>query len=285
MNNYLTYVKALSSAFNAAVDYELGGLKACPKPEIASDAPKVIMFAPHPDDECLIGGLALRLLRESKWKVINAPVTLGSNKARKLARLEELTGAMDYLGIENKAIVENGFDKINQAGRASDPENWAYAVEEVAKYLEREQPQLIIFPHELDWNSTHIGVYYLLTDALKTLPITFSCRVLLTQFWGEIYNPNVMVELSEEDLADLVAATTFHVEEVNRNPYHLRLPAMMFDAVRRGGEVVGGQGGDVPSYNFATNYLLKEWKNGELVDCLANGLFIGQDDDPAIIMD
>ena len=56
-------------------------------------------------------------------------------------------------------------------------------------------------------------------------------------------DPNLMVEMSAEDLADMIAATTFHVEEVNRNPYHLLLPPWMMDNVRRGGEVAGGQGG------------------------------------------
>jgi LmbE family N-acetylglucosaminyl deacetylase len=37
-----------------------------------------LIFSPHPDDECIIGGLALRLLREAKWNVINVAVTLGS---------------------------------------------------------------------------------------------------------------------------------------------------------------------------------------------------------------
>ncbi len=281
MNKYLKYVQALSLTFDKAVDYKLGGLKPCFVPEIAPDAPKVLIFAPHPDDECLIGGLPLRLLRESKWQVFDVPVTLGSNKERKEERLEELKGAMDYLGFGIKPLTAFGFDKINLAGRDSDPDNWDSATERVAAMLLEEEPELIVFPHELDWNSTHIGVYYLMVDAMKKLPEGFSCRVLLTQFWGEIYNPNVMVEVTEEDLSDLVAATTFHVKEVERNPYHLRLPAMMLDAVRRGGEVVGGQGGNVPNYKFATNYLLKEWRNGELVDCLEKGLFIGKDEDPA----
>ena len=55
--------------------------------------------------------------------------------------------------------------------------------------------------------------------------------------------PNLMVESSPEDLADMMAALSFHVGEVQRNPYHLLVPAWMQDNVRRGGEVVGGQGG------------------------------------------
>ena len=34
------------------------------RPPVPADAPKVLIFAPHPDDEVIIGGLPLRLLRE-----------------------------------------------------------------------------------------------------------------------------------------------------------------------------------------------------------------------------
>src|SRR5208282_1683418 len=63
-------------------------------------APRVLIFSPHPDDECIIGGLALRLLREAKWNVLNVAVTLGSRRERKVARLHELKMACDFLGFD-----------------------------------------------------------------------------------------------------------------------------------------------------------------------------------------
>jgi hypothetical protein len=71
-----------------------------------------------------------------------------------------------------------------------------------------------------------------------------------------------MVELTEKDLADLIAGISFHVGEVQRNPYHILLPAWMQDNVRRGGELVGGQGGAAPDFKFATLYRLQRWRNG-----------------------
>ena len=38
--------------------------------------------------------------------------------------------------------------------------------------------------------------------------------------------------------------------EVRRNPYHLRMPAWMMDNVRRGAELVGGQGSPAPDFCF-----------------------------------
>ena len=74
--------------------------------------------------------------------------------------------------------------------------------------------------------------------------------------------PNLTVECGPQDLGDMMAALSFHVGEVQRNPYHLLVPAWMQDNVRRGGELVGGQGGAAPDFTFATLYRLRRWADG-----------------------
>jgi hypothetical protein len=71
-----------------------------------------------------------------------------------------------------------------------------------------------------------------------------------------------MVESTPRDVGDMMAALSFHVGEVQRNPYHLLVPAWMQDNVRRGGELVGGQGGAAPDFSFATLYRLRRWRRG-----------------------
>jgi hypothetical protein len=68
-NPYLPFVKALADTLGAAKDLPLGGF---PKPEATaprSVAGTALIFAPHPDDECVIGGLPLRLKRELGFDV------------------------------------------------------------------------------------------------------------------------------------------------------------------------------------------------------------------------
>ena len=77
-------------------------------------------------------------------------------------------------------------------------------------------------------------------------------------------SPNLLVENSAEEVADLVHALSFHRGEVKRNPFHLRMPAWMQDNVRRGAEVIGGQGGDAPAFDFATPYRVSLWKDQAL---------------------
>ena len=130
---------------------------------------------------------------------------------------------------------------------------------------------MVLCPHDRDWNSTHIGTHFLVLDALAQMPAGFECYLVETEFWGAMTDPNLMVEISAEDLADMIAATTFHVGEVNRNPYHLSLPAWMMDNVRRGAEIVGGQGGVAPDYAFAVLYRLRKWSRGQAVKFFDGG--------------
>jgi len=133
---------------------------------------------------------------------------------------------------------------------------------------------VILFPHELDWNSTHVGTHFLVVDALKTLPPDFTCFAVETEFWGQMPSPNLMVELSVQHVADLITALTFHVGEVRRNPYHLSLPAWMIDNVRRGAELVGGQGGAAPDFTFGTLYRVRRWSGGKLEKVFDGGRFL-----------
>lgn len=271
MNPYLHFVSEYARFAKEGKAWPLGGFPRCPRPEVPADAPVALIFSPHPDDEVIIGGLALRLLREAKWNVINVAVTQGSNQARQAGRWEELKACCDCIGFGLVQTVPGGLEKVNVATREKDPAHWAASVKVIADILAKHRPKVILFPHDTDWNSSHIGTHHLVMDALRTLPTDFQTWAVETEFWGAMTSPNLMVEISAPDLADLITALTFHVGEVRRNPYHLTLPAWMVDNVRRGGEVVGGQGGAAPDFTFATLYRLRKWNGRELVKAFDGG--------------
>lgn len=259
MNPYHHLVSEYVRRAREAKSYPLGGFPPAPRPEIASGAPKALIFSPHPDDECIVGGLALRLLREARMQVLNVAVTQGSNPARQAGRLEELRHACDYLGFGLIQTGPSGLEKVNRKTRERDPALWQPMVRVIAEILIEHQPRVIFFPHDKDWNSTHEGVHCLVTDALRSLGAKLRCFTIEIEYWGQMDDPNLMVELTAGDVGDLMTALSFHVGEVKRNPYHLVLPAWMQDNVRRGGELVGGQGGAAPDFTFATLYRLRRW--------------------------
>jgi LmbE family N-acetylglucosaminyl deacetylase len=281
MNPYTKLVSDIASVIREARAIPLGGIPPAPRPPIAPDAPRALFFAPHPDDETIVGGLALRLFREAKLNVINVAVTQGSKRERQAERLVELRHACNYLGFGLETIPPNGLERVTARARESDPAYWSGMVKVIADILAKHQPRVILFPHDRDWNGTHIGVHHLVMDALKQMPSTFECFTVETEFWGAMDDPNLAVEISETDLADLIAATTFHVGEVKRNPYHLSLPAWMMDNVRRGAELVGGQGGAAPDFTFAALCRLRKWSGGGLRKVLDRGKFLSKSENPA----
>jgi N-acetylglucosamine malate deacetylase 1 len=278
MNPYLQFALQFDHLVREGKSLPLGNIPPVARPAPAADAPTVLIFSPHPDDECIVGGLALRLLREAGMRVVNVAVTQGSNKERQQPRLQELRQACHWIGFDVEQTTPNGLEKVTPKTRAGDPLLWSPMVRVVAEILARHRPRAIFFPHEGDWNGTHIGTHFLVMDALATLPADFLTTLIETEFWGQIYTPNLMVELSAEHVADMLSALSFHVGEVQRNPYHLRLPAWLQDNVRRGAEVVGGQGGSAPDFMFATLYRLRQWKNGRVQEAYSGGRQIGVKD-------
>jgi LmbE family N-acetylglucosaminyl deacetylase len=276
-NPYRALVEGFARLLSEGEALSPAGLIPPKRPPVAADAPTALIFAPHPDDEVIIGGLPLRLLRELKLNVVNVAVTLGSRTERQAARWQELKNCCDFIGFGLVAAGEKGLEGINPVARDQYPQRWSAAVEAIADVLTAQRPSIIFFPHDDDWNKTHIGVHYLVLEALGSSGL--ACQVVETEFWGAMDAPNLMVESSAADVSDLVAALSLHVGEVARNPYHLRLPAWMMDNVRRGAELVGGQGGAAPRFTFATLYRLRRWANGRLQEVLEQGQLLSSQDD------
>ena len=253
--------------------------KPAPRPALPHDAPRALIFSPHPDDECIVGGLALRLLRESQFNIVNIAVTLGSKSARRKERLAELKHACKHLGFDLLVANSGGLESVNAASRENDRAHWAVKVNSIAAILGANRPRVIFLPHEHDRHETHIGTHWLVMDALKQLPAAFECFVVETEFWGQMTTPNLLVEIGELDLTDLVAALSCHVGEVKRNAYHARLPAWMLDNVRRA-EVVGGAGGDAPDFPFGTIYRLRKWSHGRMTSVLKEGKTLSREENP-----
>ena len=254
MNPYLEFVQSIETGIRKAKGLTVSGKSQ----SIESDS-KVLLFSPHPDDECIVGLLPLRLMREAGHQIINVPVTFGSNVERQAERSAELDNACSYLG----------WDIFRDMGNLESMET-----ADVVRALSTFQPDVIFMPHSKDWNSRHISTHFLVVDALRQMGPDFSCLVVETQFWGAMNDPNLMVEGDARYVADLVAATSLHTGEVERNPYHLLLPAWMQDSAGRGGELVGGQGSAVPEFRFATLYRLRRWLSGEFIRVLKGGTIL-----------
>ncbi len=277
--SFLDYCQQFSSALRegrsivADVQWKRNLQTGAPPPA----AGPVLLFSPHPDDECIVGGLPLRFQKEIHARVINVAVTLGSRKDQRERRLDEVKKGCRFLGFELVVPQDLGLDNITPLARSETPAPWFDAVQLIKQLLIQIHPSILFFPHAEDWNRTHEGVHQLVMDALADMENDFSTHLVQTEFWRPMKQPNMMVELSEDNVGTLLTALSLHKGEVARNPYHLRLPAWMMDNVRRGAEVVGGQGKEAPEFTFATLYRFSTWENGmEVVP--AEKYSVGKDD-------
>jgi N-acetylglucosamine malate deacetylase 1 len=257
---WLQYIQGMTQALDAGRKIPLGPST---PPLIAPHSgaertAKVVYCAAHPDDEALSGALALRLLLDSGAHVTNVAITLGSDPNQRSRRLRELDAACRALGFS--LIVPQhpeGFENVSEDCRREKPEEWREKVALLREIFDREVPDAVFVPHEQDLNTTHVGTHQLVMDALEEhLKYQRRDSVLLveTEFWHQIERPNVMLGLSPEIVAAQLVGVCEHGDEMRRNPYHLLHICRLMDNVRRGSEVVGGQGAAAQPFVFAELY-------------------------------
>jgi LmbE family N-acetylglucosaminyl deacetylase len=206
----------------------------------------VMILSPHPDDESIVGSLALRLSHENNAHIVNVAVTVGSNKERQKARIKELNDACELLEMECVFLDEN----------------WKKKEKELKSLIQKYQPQVIIAPHVKDFHPAHIKTGELLKKVMTSLKKE-TALIAWSEFWGQMAKPNLLIEVPLDIVELQMNALLKHVGEVSRNPYHLRLPAWMMDNVRRGSEVVGGKGSESTNMAFGVLYQLQLAKNGK----------------------
>ncbi len=282
---YFQFVKKFNALHREAAKIPLGEFAALNTP--GSAGVKVMLFSPHPDDECVVGALPLRFLQECDAQVVNVGVTLGSNVNRKQGRLEELTKACATLGFKLIVPAEKGLDGVNLATREKNSQLWSANRKELTKILAKELPEIIFFPHANDFNSTHIGTNFLTMEAIQEVQKSnpaWQPLIVETEFWQMMDKPNLFVALKEEDEAKLIFALSAHKGEVERNPYHINHLARMLDNVTRGAEVVGGQGAKAPECQFAMLYCCWRVVKGKKRAPWDGGLMLGIDDSPKKIV-
>jgi LmbE family N-acetylglucosaminyl deacetylase len=203
---------------------------------------RVLILAPHPDDECIVGLLPLRLQEECGYQVWAVPVTLGSHSNRRSARKREMRAACSVLGFRLRWISPGD------------------AESELCGLLKSMAPAVVFLPHAKDGHPTHRLVHRLGTAAMDASGHDF--HVVETEYWHPLERPNLMVAASKAHLARLRRALACHQGEIARNDYAARLPAWMSDNVRRGAELIAGPGSPAPDFTYATLYRARNRSGG-----------------------
>lgn len=202
----------------------------------------ILIIPPHPDDECLMGALPLRISQEFKAKIHVLAFSLGSKPERKKERLNELQNACHELGFHLIGSIEDGIN--------------------LKDTLKEYSPSSIFLPHGLDQHKTHIKCHYQCLEELTAYQYTGN--LFFTEFWHPNLKPNLMIEISTNQVIQLAKSLLCHEGEIKRNPYHLRLPAWLMDNSRRGSEIIGGLGAEASDILFSELYEVKKMELGKI---------------------
>lgn len=276
--SWLEYLTRLSGAVELGRELPLGPsaepLRAPAAPAPAGAPSKIVICAPHPDDEGISGALALRLLREAGASVTNVAITLGSDRAQQPRRLGEAQSACRALGFKLRVA---GFEAVSSANRREHPVGWRAKVDALRAIFDEEAPDAVLAPHADDFNTAHVGTHLLVQDALgEHLERSRRAPVLLveTEIWHQMERPNLMLGLAPDLVAAQMVGIAEHGGEMRRNPFHLLHPCRLMDNVRRGSEVVGGEGAAGRDFVFAEIYNIARMHGRERVAAPPRGVMI-----------
>jgi LmbE family N-acetylglucosaminyl deacetylase len=226
-HSYSQYVEGIAHQFLKLSGKASSPLLPLNKPSGLSQQPRVLIFSPHPDDECLMAGCVLRMQEEWGATVTVVPYSYGSDVNRRMARLIELKEATQCLGFDLlDPRKNNSMDKLT--------------VTEFADAVNALSPEIIVSPHARDFHPAHMETHQMVASMISNSSIKVWIQ---TEYWQAAEKPNFFVPLSVDQVVKIGEALQKHVGEVSRNPYHLSLPAWYMDQARRAPELISGFGG------------------------------------------
>ena len=120
-NPYYEYAESFKRLSELGKNLPFGEVHPPQNQVIREDSPTALILSPHPDDECIMGALPLRLMREAGFRVVTVAITLGSNLSRRKERLDELKKACDWIGFELEEMLINDTEKTTPEIRELEP--------------------------------------------------------------------------------------------------------------------------------------------------------------------
>lgn len=124
---------------------------------------KILIFAPHPDDEVLSAGGFIALAKINKALVKIIIVTDGNKRNLKKKRYKETLKAVEILGIKNKEVVFLNYPD----GKLKDyRQNLSKSISQL---VVRFKPTIIISPYPFDTHSDHKVLSLAVRNILKGL--------------------------------------------------------------------------------------------------------------------
>lgn len=172
-----------------------------PKLQKLIPAKKVLVLAPHMDDEIIGCGGIIRKYSKANIPVSVVYTTLGNkdvfnripaDELHKI-RVEESRRSSKILGIQNSFYLSNNDSSDDQ---------WHFNVSELLAILNSENPDLVLLPFYTDSHNDHLKTNYLFKNCVLN---GFSSDVAAYEVWSPMIMPSVIINITEEMECKLMA--------------------------------------------------------------------------------
>ncbi len=166
------------------------GLPSLPIPDgFLLNAPlRVLVVPPHPDDECLMAGYALRMKEEWSAEVSVLCFSFGSKPERRNERKQELEASVNTLGFSS--LQRMNLEKISKS--------------ELLDAITLMKPHVVFTPHADDGHETHVETHRLVRECMSQYLNRHTDEKILwvqSEFWRDMKSPNILIPYSSAHVA------------------------------------------------------------------------------------
>lgn len=201
---------------------------------------RILVVAPHPDDETLgVGGTLLRRKQEGHeiaWLIMTQMTEEGGYSTQAVQhRLEVISKVSEFYN----------FDYVSQlsfATTALDTLSRQQLIESVSKVFDEFQPDEVFFPHFSDVHSDHKVTFEVIASASKWFRRSFITRLIAYETLSETefglnpvcsFQPNLFVNI-QEHLARKIEVLSLYSSEIAPHPFPRSLESVLAQANLRG---------------------------------------------------
>ena len=213
---------------------------------------KILVIAPHPDDESLgCGGILSKFKNKSiYWIIITKLYPKKNNYSQKLIdqKNNEINKVMKKIGVKKLFRLDFEASSLNKG-------NLSKLIDQLSLILKKIKPDTIFAPYLHDAHSDHYFCTYALNHILKSFRYNFIERCYLYETLSETnfnfgknkkFSPNVYFDISK-NINSKLGLIKIYKSEINKHPFPRSLKSVKSLALLRGSEA---------GYNYAEAFQL-----------------------------